>query len=236
MQCLSEKRAIELTEYSLSLTISKAKDGTALSLIKKENPGAAYKSVSDSLTWLQNGLNINNKMCDEQIADASITIVNTYYWLRLEEVIMILAKIKTGKTGKLYHSFDIQVFCSIIEDYLSSEELAIYNEQQAKEFKKAEKEKVEMSEQSRKRFQEIYQDIINQIPEEKEEPERDEKGRLVQIRDLDYFNQLKSLIPEMTDGEIKSLQSIFISNNYRDGLVELKKEIEKRQTKINHSN
>lgn len=228
MQCLSEKKIIALAEYSNKLTIAQAKQGTALSLIKKENPRECIKTVSDSLMWLQNSLNINNKMNDDQIADAAITIVNTYYWLRLEEIILILNKIKTGKTGKLYHSFDVQVFCSIIEDYLNSEELAIYHEQQAKEFKKAEKEKVEMSEESRIRFQEIYQDIINQVPPV-EEPERDETGRLIQVREIDYFNQLKILLPEMSDEQIKGLESNFVSSNYRDGLKAIKEEQDKRK-------
>jgi hypothetical protein len=217
--CLRDKNILELAEYANGLTISKAKQGTALSVIKKADPGLAYKSVADALTWIQRSLNINNPMSDTQVVDAAVTIVNTYYWLRLEEIIMILHRIKTGKTGKLYHAFDVQVFCTIIEDYLKSEDLAIYHEKEANEFKKIE-EKQETSEGLRKVYEKLYEkfkeDAAQLSIEDKELVDND--GKRILVRHADYYNQLLALLPDMTKEEKETLRASYVKMNYKDGI------------------
>ncbi len=219
-QCLANKNIIELAEYTTSLTIAKSKQGTSLVSIKKENPSLVYKSVSDALIWLQNSLNIKNPMSDAQILDASVTIVNTYYYLKLEEIVMILSWIKTGKTGKLYQSFDVQVFCTIIEEYLKSEELALYYEKEANEYKKAEKSTIEISEGLRKVYEVLYdkfkEDTKQLSIDDKEEI--DDDGKRVLVRHLDYYNQLASLLPEMTREEKEELRGSYVRSNYKDGI------------------
>lgn len=222
MKCLANRQQndlIQLSHYSSCLTIAKAKEGTALAILKKQDISTAVKCVSDAILWLQESLNINSPMKDNQIIDAAITLINTYYWLRLEEIILILSRIKTGKTGKLYHAFDVQVFCSIIEDYLSSSEVCEYHEKKANEYKKSEKEIFEMPEESRKRFEKIYESIKNETPTiEIEEPLKDDNGRCILIRHSEYCSNLKELIPLMTDEEMKELRRSYVNINYRDGM------------------
>lgn len=217
---MQNKNLLELAEYANGLTIASAKQGTALGAIKKENPASAYKTVADALIWLQNSLNIKTPMSDPQIIDASVTIVSTYYWLRLEEIIMILHRVKTGKTGKLYHAFDVQVFCSIIEDYLKSEELAMYHEKEAQEYKKAEQKQPEVSEELRKIYQGLYEKFkeeVNQLSIEDKE-EVDDEGKRILVRHSDYYNQLKSLLPDMTNEEKDQLRKSYVKMNYKDGI------------------
>ncbi len=228
IQCLQTRLPndlIILSEYATKLTVTTAKEGTALAVIKKENPTKAYKAVSDAIVWLQKGLNIKDPMSDGQVIDAAVTIINEYYWLRFEELIMILFRIKTGKTEKLYHAFDVRILCSVIEEYLKSAEVSDYHEKQAKEYKKLENQKVEMSEESRLRFQQMYESFLIEVPDPKELPEVDETGRYILIRHADYYNQLKELLPEMTDEQKKELRSSFVRMNYRDGIQLIDKQI-----------
>ncbi len=230
MQYLANREQIDLiklSEYATKLTVATAKEGVPLAIIKKQDPAKAIKAVSDAILWLQNSLNINSPMNNTQIIDASITIVNEYYWLRFEEVVMIIFRIKTGKTEKLYHAFDVRVLCSIIEDYLKSEEVAYFHEQQAKTYKEEEKaiNKMPYSEKSAEMLKEIYKRVIEDTVVLEQKSNEHKK---IQVREEDYFSELTKLLPTLSEKQLSALKINYDGQNYRDGVNAVMKEMEKR--------
>lgn len=224
---LKEKKLIEISEVAIGMTIAKSKQGTPLGAIKKDNPREVYEILSNAFIWLQNSLNIKNPMSDIQIMDAAVTIATKYYFLRIEEIVMILGWIKTGKTGKLYQSFDVQTFCLIIEDYLKSDELASYYEQEANVYKQRERLNKVDNEGLRQIYEKLYLNYsVDRLEERRNERQVDDKGREIVFREEDYFNNLKELLPKMSESEVLELRRSFIRQNYKDGIKLLNEYLE----------
>lgn len=215
---------VALIEYSTNVTLPDAINGKAVAAIKKENgEGEIIKALCNLINHFQEMLNVTNKLNEVQLMDTAITITKEYYYLKLEEIIYILNRMKTGKFGKFFNRLDVAIICECIEIYLNSEERAIYFEKEAKGYKKAEKER---SGEEYTFWSAVYEKFIVDNPPELIKEIRE--GRTIEIRTDDYYQKLVEILPELTEADIEALEKTFKIRNYKDGLRAIENERNQR--------
>jgi hypothetical protein len=115
--------------------MEKAIEGTQVSKIKREDEAGLCRAVKNLITNLAESLNLTNSVNEAQIFEMTLLIIETYWHVKLEELVLIFKNAKLGKYGKVYNRLDIQIVCEWIETYLRSEERAIYFEKKNREHK-----------------------------------------------------------------------------------------------------
>jgi hypothetical protein len=119
---------ISLIKYSSELTVSKAIEGDQLSTLKKVNELETFRTITGMLKELEMSLNLTSKLTEYQAIEIPILVCQKYYYLKLDELILVFRKAKTGDYGKVFNRLDIQVICEWIEAYIVSEERTAYFE------------------------------------------------------------------------------------------------------------
>jgi hypothetical protein len=135
---LQQNNKLELAKFQSQVTLEKAIEGTQVSKIKKDNEAGLSKAVKNLIISLAESLNLTNTVNDAQVFEMTLLIIETYWYLKLEELVLIFKNAKIGKYGKMYNRLDIQIICEWIETYLRSEERAMYFEKKNTEHKKKE--------------------------------------------------------------------------------------------------
>lgn len=141
MQCLKTNKPqdqVSLIEYQSSLTLPKAVEGLQISKLKAESKSELVQALNNLVFNTSKSLNITNTLNEIQILEISMMVIEKYWFLKLDELVLIFKKAKTGEFGKMYNRLDIQIICEWIETYLKSEERAVYFEKKNTEHKKKE--------------------------------------------------------------------------------------------------
>lgn len=229
IQCIlnpnNASNKIALIEFSANVTLPVAINGQAILVLKKENgDGEIIKSLCNVINHFQDMLNVTNKLNEVQLMDTAITILKEYYYLKLEEIIYILQRMKTGKFGKFFNRLDVAIICECIEVYLNSEERAIYFEREAQAYKKSEKEK---SGDQHVFWKSVYEKFIVDHPPEVINAIKE--GRTIEVRSDDYYNKLVQILPELSSEQMESLKNNFKIRNYKDGVKAIEQEEDKRK-------
>lgn len=130
MLSLVQGNKAELIEFQSKVTIPIAVNGVQLSALKKENEAEVLKAVKSLILSLCESLNLANSMNDYQVLEAALLLTESYYYLKIEELVYIFKNAKLGKYGKSFNRIDLQVIGEWIDKYLTSEERAEYFEKE----------------------------------------------------------------------------------------------------------
>lgn len=153
---LVKNNPVEVLKIQSDVKLSTAINGTALATLKRHNELETQEALTNLVARLANSFNIGEKnLSNEQVIEIVYLLIERYYYLKLEELILIFKKAKFGEYGKNYHRLDVQVIFEWIELYYSSEERAVLLEKEAKNYKETEKQKYELSEEAREHLQKI---------------------------------------------------------------------------------
>jgi hypothetical protein len=130
MQCLEQNNKVELIQFQSKVTMDQAINGNQLAVLKKENENQLMKAVKNLIVSLCESLNLTNSMNDYQVLEASMLLTEKYYYLKIEELILIFKNVKLGRYGKSFNRLDIQIICEWIEAYMISNERIEYFEKE----------------------------------------------------------------------------------------------------------
>ncbi len=203
----NNNKTIEFIKIQTNLDISKCINGTQISQLKKESPDVLSRAMINLLFNVSDSLNITNKPSEIQCVEIAVAILEKYWFVKLEEICLVLKKAKYGEYGELYNRLDIQTVFNWIERYLSSEERIRYIEVQASEYKKKDKERIEMTDEVREKFREVYEKFIEKFPPNKIKERTVKNDKFTSYEK--YISELKELIPHLTLQQLKELLTSF---------------------------
>lgn len=93
-------------------------NGTQLNRIKnREGNEATVAIIAGIIKFINDQLNIPNKMNKNQILNAAIALLEEYWGYNIEELIYFSKGVLTGKYGKIYQSFDQSVLFDLLHEY-----------------------------------------------------------------------------------------------------------------------
>lgn len=125
---LKQNNKVEFLTIQSELSLEKAVSGSQLSVIRKEDKTTLHIALKNLVLSLVESLNIAQSIKDSQMVEIVFLIADKYWFLKLEELVLIFKRAKMGEYGKTYNRLDVQIVFEWIESYLKSEERAIYFE------------------------------------------------------------------------------------------------------------
>lgn len=141
------RASIELVTIANHLTVDKAMSSQSISgfiLLGNENrvDGKMYaiEIVRRFINWMQDTINVTNKMSTVQVEQCAIMISKEYRHLTFEDLLIVFRKIITGKFGTLYNRLDMAIVCECLNKYTTSDEYVYAQEKYATSYKKKEEE------------------------------------------------------------------------------------------------
>lgn len=119
-----QKQAVTVVARNqASLTVAKAIEaGTQISTLKRQDEQSVIDAVGALITLACHSLNVGKNMTDLQVYTASCTLVERFWYLKLEEFALIFRNGCTGFYGKLFDRVDVEIISSWIEKYWGSDE------------------------------------------------------------------------------------------------------------------
>ena len=97
-----DSQAVQLIKHVSKLTVATAQKGQQLSAIRRESEEIAIAAISAAIAGLNNAINVGQKMNEMQIIETAYTILELYWMLKIDEILLCFNMIKTGKMGKVY--------------------------------------------------------------------------------------------------------------------------------------
>lgn len=213
----------EFIDVQMSMTIPRAMKGAQISILKKEFPTDLLKAVSTLITTTATSMNITNNLNSFQVYEATQLICKEFWYLRLEELILIFKNGKLGKYGRIYNKLDITIISDWINQYETSEERVCYFERKNTEHKANLKNQEEMSEESMEKFAEIYRDLF---PEEEEPKEKTPVNPQTHEK---FLQTLSERIRGYSDEILEMLQKDCKIRGYKSELQIVEREITARK-------
>jgi hypothetical protein len=165
---LQQNNKIELIKFQSEVTLEKAIEGSQLSKIKKSDKAGLIKAIKNLIVSLSDSLNLSVPLDEAQIFEIALLTIEQYYFLKLDELVLIFKNAKLGKYGKIYNRLDIQIIFEWIEQYLKSEERALY-------FERINKRRPDLETADMKK---VYQEYMDR----KEESKSDEDSEFAKFR------------------------------------------------------
>ena len=89
----------------------------SIALARKDNPEQAMALVSFMLAKTIKAFNIDNNMDVEQIKEATINLMNDFYYMNLGEIYYVLRQGRMGKFGRIYNRIDESVLYEWFMEY-----------------------------------------------------------------------------------------------------------------------
>jgi hypothetical protein len=167
---------LDYYKYQGIVNLELAVQGTQLSKIKKEDEASLHIALKNLIVNLVESLNLTQTVNESQIIEMVFLLSDKYWFVKLEELVLVFKKAKLGEYGKIYNRLDVQIISEWIDSFLKSEERALYFERLNAGFKSDPIPK-ELMEKAYKNFQ---------MPKEKED-----KDEQYQRDKAEYFRQKK---------------------------------------------
>lgn len=200
----NSKLAVELTRYQSSLTMDKARAKPSISQLTaqadergKEGLKVAQDIIVSFLKYMQNTVNVTNKMTELQLAQCSIVISTEYRQLTFEDLLIWMKKFLKGDYGQLYNRLDMTVICNTLTQYMASDEYIHSVEKQATSYK-SERDDVPYNEIRDKWINKIINDfdlnkkIVEENKRENEMSSFEKWMEKVEGFDLETLNDLRA--------------------------------------------
>lgn len=223
---------VKFMDVQSGMTIEKAISGTQIAELRKESKPELLKAVSTLITTTAMSLNITNTVNSFQVYEAAELICKEFWFLRLEELILVFRNIKTGVYGKDYNRLDVSTISQCIRMYDAGEsKMAVMErkiaDQKSKELQSEGAWVRELGEKERAELSKIYESILKEIPEEK--PKR--MNTVVNPPTKEQFIKIfTERVPGYEDEILESLRNDCITYGHKQELEIVEREIEARKS------
>lgn len=225
LQCLLKNNPIEIIQAQSEVRLQTAVNGTALGTLKRQDKVQTQNAIANLIANLVQSLNLGNTLNDAQVVEIVYLLMERYYYLKLEELILIFKKAKMGDYGKNYNRLDIQVIFEWIEMYYSSDERALLLEREAKNFKEKEKsndyKKQELPEFAKEILKKMQAEILPDTPKEKKP--------YTTYNERDYLSEVKEASEIVDNNYLKQWIKACEKEGNQSALIILKAEQEGRK-------
>lgn len=221
MRSLQENaNRLELYRYQSALRLQEAVNGTALATLRRADEAALLKAVKTLIIALSESLNLTQNLNEGQVVEITFLIAERYYYLKLEELVLVFKKAKMGEYGKTYNRLDVQIIFEWIEKYFCSEERALLLEREAQNYKTQEKKELgTLTEVGRRIFEKIKDEMPPPTP-----------LRTVRLPSNEiFFNEkLRNEAKHIPDDELITLLHYYEEKDYKAGVEILLEELNGR--------
>lgn len=108
---------------STGVSITTALQSVQLSRVRKEDPDTLLLAISRLLNFANNQINLpaEKKLNMHQIIFIASELMAQYWFLKFDELVLVLRKGITGKFGPVYNQFDATVIFEWFEKYIRGE-------------------------------------------------------------------------------------------------------------------
>jgi hypothetical protein len=107
-----------------SLTIQTAmQQEHQLGFLKNEDPMAAEMIVSMMIELIAEQFNVKDTFSDIQILDCTLSVMERFWYLRLEEILFTFKQAKLVKYGPVYNRLDTQTILTWLHKYDTEDRL-----------------------------------------------------------------------------------------------------------------
>lgn len=197
-QGASLDEVLAINKVIKELTIQGAiETGTQLSKIKKDcGEQKAVRLVFKLLQRLSKRLNIKGGLDDELMIDIADNVVLDYWFLKLEEIAMILDKAGKGGYGKIYDRLDMATIYDWFNQYQNERDS--FSEKKNKTLKETHDRNLEQVELEIENIRQAYKDFQNSSFAVKRKLE---KGKREQDEEYRKFRQQFFANQTITDSE-----------------------------------
>lgn len=221
MRSLQENgNRLELYRYQSQLKVQEAINGTALATLRRADEAALLKAVKTLIVALSDSLNLAHNLNEGQVVEITFLIAERYYYLKLEELVLVFKKAKMGEYGKTYNRLDVQIIFEWIDKYFCSEERALVLEREARQYKQREKQQYStLTEVGRKLFEKIKDEMPPPTP-----------LRTIRLPSNEtFFNEkLRNEAQHIPDDELITLLHYYEQKDYKAGIKILQDEMRER--------
>jgi hypothetical protein len=97
-----------------------------LSKLKRENPSSAEFAIGFLIEELVFALNVP-ALSEDQVAYITKTLINEFWWLKIEDFVLIFKNAKMARYGKIYNRIDIHTICEWVNQYLTDRDREVEN-------------------------------------------------------------------------------------------------------------
>jgi hypothetical protein len=212
---------IDLIKVVSELTPARCiREGTQVVSLKHNDRKRLENLLTEAIKFVNLTSNASHRMNDFQVADAVITIISEYWFLKIEEVIKAFNNGRTEKYGEIYR-IDLGTLCSWIDTYINQERGGAIEEIQTR----PDPPKRELiSDEQAKEFREQFDKLMLQVQSKKEKKI---------VFDENYWKEsFQNNLPMLTDDELKDWQKNLKKDEKMNDLLELLEyEIEYRRNK-----
>lgn len=132
MQCLMERKVIDLVKIENQIDLTKAIQGKKNYLHRKNNEEFAIRSITGLLIMFSEYFNVSAKFTEVQAVQTASLFLEQYPAETIEDLILCLKYAKIGKYGKVYNRIDgsmlFEWFGKYLEEKYSYIEEKCHNE------------------------------------------------------------------------------------------------------------
>lgn len=129
---------LDFVKIQAAVTTSSAMEGDSMVKIKLIDHGSLLAAMRNIILSLGESLNVGKKTTPNQAVEIAGLVIEKYYYLKLEEFILVCKKIKMGELIQLYDRLDAPTIMKAIEVFLNSEERTLIFEKEAARYKERE--------------------------------------------------------------------------------------------------
>ena len=223
MRSLQENgNRLELYRYQSQVKTEQAINGTALATLRRADEAALLKAIKTLIVALSESLNLSHNLNESQVVEITFLIAERYYYLKLEELVLVFKKAKMGEYGKTYNRLDVQIIFEWIDKYFCSEERALILEREAQNYKQLEKKQYgTLTEVGRQLFEKIKDEMPAPTP-----------LRTIRLPSNEtFFNEkLRNEVQHIPDDELITLLHYYEEKDYKAGIKILLEEMRERGT------
>lgn len=116
-----------LAEVEASVSIRACLDSKLqLSKLKRENPSSLEFAIGFLIEEVIYALNIP-ALTEDQVAYISKCIINEFWWLKIEDFVLIFKNAKLARYGKIYNRMDIHTISTWANQYISDRDREVEN-------------------------------------------------------------------------------------------------------------
>jgi hypothetical protein len=119
---ITDKNIEQVVMHERGLTPTTAFGKPSLATYRKDNENLLYSNLETLLIRLSMSFNLGKNLESWQISEIATDVYQKYYFLSLEEFLLVLKKGRTGEFGKIYDRLDGAVIMEWFEKYETSDE------------------------------------------------------------------------------------------------------------------
>lgn len=138
MQCLAERKTIELIKIERRITLDSAIAAKKNYLLIRDNEESTIRAVTGIILMASSYFNVKPGMDESQAVQTASYFLESYPYETIEDLILCLKKAKSGIYGKLYNRIDGEIIFTWFRTYLDEKYERVEHIKQNEKFENAE--------------------------------------------------------------------------------------------------